>query len=245
MTPTLSNSSQYGGSLLESNNNANNSLISTLAQMRPQTYEPDINSLNKLANQQAILNSEQSKAAEAETNPNLAATRALQQSDIQNTYNNAVSGDIPVALKNQFLKAGLTEGLQNTGNVAPGTAGLSNLGNIFGQNYLNYQNQIRSMANQYLGENPLQSAGIDPSSALNLTVGGKQNTTNTNNAFQQQLGQAMVNARGNQTNLANSLFSGAVNEGNSNAAQSNALKGAWIGFLGQAAGAAAKGAMAA
>lgn len=216
-----------------------NDTLATIGKMTPENYNPDINSLNSLANQQALLNSYQSKAAERETDPNLAAARALQQKDMLDTYQGATSGNIPVALKNQMLRAGLTEGLTSSGNVAQGSRGLADLGNIFGTNYLNYQNQIRQMAGQYLQNNPMQSAGLDPASALNLTVQGKQNNVNTNNAFKQNLAQGMLNNNANQANTANSMFSGALQEGASNAASRGALQGAWIGALGNVAAGAA------
>lgn len=240
MNANTTNGASRGVGLMASNARSGNDLIGTLSQMKPENYTPDINALNSLANEQSILNSYQSKAAERQTDPNLAATRALQQQDVKNTYENAVNGNIPTALKNQFIRAGLTEGLTTTGNVAPGTQGLSNLGNVFGNNFLNYQNQIRQMAGQYLNDNPQQSAGLDPGSALNLTVQGKQNNVNTNNAFRQNLAQAMVNNQGNQSNMANSMFSGALNEGAANAASKGALQGAWIGALGNVVGGLAK-----
>lgn len=234
--PALSNQAKYGVGMLGAENTRQQSLLDMVAKTAPERVNIDYNRLNTLGKDYGYLNAMQSKALERQVDPNNAAIREGLAADMAKTQHDAATGNLPVELKNQMLRAGLTEGLGTTGNVKQGSQGLSNLGNIYGTKFLDYQNMVRQMAGQYLQANPLAAAGLDPSSAMNLFQTNQQDNANLTNSWRQQLLQAQGNSNATMSNMGGQLFSGAVNEGNSNTQAKNADAGQKI-----AAGAAIAG----
>lgn len=242
MKASTSSSVQNLSPMIGTESRRGQDMLDLMQRTPPEKVHLNLNDYDKLINQFALINEYKSKAAEQETNPELAAARQLNDQDLLKTYQGTINGDLPVSVQNALASAGLENQIGTGTRIAPGSKGKATLTELYGRGTNDYVNSIRGMMSQYLASRPRQNAGLDPSSAANMRLGNVQDNANVENAFRQQLMSATMGANQNRSNLAASFGNAAAAQGAGNAAAKNSSAGATLGAVAGTAAAVIGGA---
>lgn len=230
---------QSAGTSIGAASRANANNIALAANATPEWDKTNIGGLDDLIGQYAALNGYKSKALEEKMDPRLAGLRDDQEQDLVDTYDKARHGDLPVGVQNALMRSGLASAISTGTGVGKNSVGAGTATRVFGSGSNDYLNQVRSMVNGYIAQNPMKAAGIDPSTAASVKLGMDRNNMNLANTYKQQILQTALTGNDNLTNLTNGWLQSAAQENASNAASKQAAGGQTMGMIGTLAGAAA------
>lgn len=239
--PNTTNFASQMAPMIGSENQSQQSLLDLIAKSPP-TFNPiSISDLNNLVGEQSMLNALKSKGMEMQTNPALAAMRESSDNELNNSFNNAQNGELPVGVQNALVRAGLGQAIGGGGRISPTSVGKGSMERVFGMGSTDYLDKLRNLVMQKTMGTPRPQAAVDPSSAANIFTSNIKDRDALNNQFQQQLLQATGQANQNESNFGNALASSAVNEGMNNAGIKNAKQGQFTSSLGSMFGGLIKG----
>ena len=217
--------------MIGAQNASQQALLDMLAKTPPQFTPIDINELNELMRQQALISGFASKAAEQQLDPETALLRDLESKDLVESYQGALRGDLPVGVQNALVRAGLGQAIEGGNSISPTSLGKGSAEKAFGLGSLEYLDKLRNIVSRKTASTPKPMAAVDPASAGEISVANTQNRDAVTNDFHNNLMNATFTANQNLSNLGTSLASGAIQESASNAGARNASRGNLLGSL--------------
>ncbi len=229
--PNTTNFAQQLAPMIGGESAQQQALLDLIAKTPPEFTPIDINQLNDLVQQQAMLSAYRSKIAERELDPALAQLRERESADLLSDYEGARSGNLPQGVQNALVRAGLGAAIRGGGAISPTSIGKGSSERVFGMGATNYLDKLRSLVMQKTASTPQPMVAIDPGDAANISVSNIKDRDSLTNQFHQQLLNATGQAHGNLSNYGRSLAEGAVREGMSNTAIKNAKQKEFLGTL--------------